>query len=269
MRIDNDFLTLMHWVIRIELLEQKIAGADTLGDLRQLDRELHNRVAERDALVAKINAADDADAAVEKQTVALVKSTKKTNDTLAKVLEAMDAIDPAPAQAGAQRANEILEELNAHAQKHIDQIKQQLLTDALEEMPSLPPLLRPAIDADSLARNEARIIEANRWIKDIQADHQPKDAAPAPSQPKGFTINGLGQMTEEWVHSPSADELGTFEAIVGERPKSGCTYQIITDRKRAQEAVFERALELGFAVHISRTKLGSYLLRWDDVGEGR
>lgn len=82
-------------------------------------------------------------------------------------------------------------------------------------------------------------------------------------------IANSNERTYEWVGSLSATGRSKIEELLGVPIRSGRHYQIITNHKRAQEAVFEIALELDRPVHISRTKLGSYLLRWDDDGEGQ
>lgn len=107
MRIDNDFLTLMGLVADNRDFERSIENLPPIITLDRKERiesgmkERIERNAKIDALVAKINAADDADAAIEKQTAALTEASKKTNDALAKVLKTMEAMveakDAAPA----------------------------------------------------------------------------------------------------------------------------------------------------------------------------
>jgi hypothetical protein len=98
MRIDNDFLTLLDLTLRLhhlDRIEDELAGYDIEG-VMPLMVKIGELCGKRKDLVAKINAADDADAAVAKQTADLTDATQKTNDALAKVLKTIAALNEKP-----------------------------------------------------------------------------------------------------------------------------------------------------------------------------
>ncbi|MEK7454713.1 MAG: hypothetical protein AABZ76_07295 [Pseudomonadota bacterium] len=101
MRIDNDFLTLLDLTVKLAMAKANAPTVAYESVMASVRLNIENLTLKRDALVAKINAADDADAAIEKQTAALTEASKKTNDALAKVLKTMEAMveakDAAPA----------------------------------------------------------------------------------------------------------------------------------------------------------------------------
>ena len=96
MKIDNDFLTLLDLTVRIERVHQMTMVGRPVAEQMRLSEEIDRMNKDRDALVAKINAADDADAAVAKQTADLTDATQKTNDALAEVLKTIAALNEKP-----------------------------------------------------------------------------------------------------------------------------------------------------------------------------
>jgi hypothetical protein len=126
MKIDNDFLTLLDLTIKLAMAKANRPVVAYPAE-RERDRvNIENMTLKRDALVAKINAADDArrkedlnrvaamfkladwhdrkrtvrspdvDAAVAKQTADLTDATQKTNDALAEVLKTIAALNEKP-----------------------------------------------------------------------------------------------------------------------------------------------------------------------------
>lgn len=172
MRIDNDFLTLLDLTIKLAMAKANVPAVAYPAE-RERDRlNIENLTLKRDALVAKLNAADDArrkedlnrvaamfkladwhdrkrtvrspdvDAAVAKQTADLTDATQKTNDALAEVLKTIAAL------------------------------------------------------------NEKPIIHEGRTI---EIAGQAKDAAPAPSQPEYVHLTGLGETCTDraWFSDPA------------------------------------------------------------------
>lgn len=60
MKIDNDFLTLLDLTVRIERVHQMTMVGRPVAEQMRLSEEIDRMNKDRDALVAKINAADDA-----------------------------------------------------------------------------------------------------------------------------------------------------------------------------------------------------------------
>lgn len=111
-------------------------------------------------MVAKINAADDADAAIEKQTADLTEAAKKTNDALAKLLKTMVAMVEA---------------------KDADAIRARI-TEASRA-------IGQAMAAKDMDKAEALKAEVAALKKKLASMVEAKDAAPAPSQPKGHQVS--------------------------------------------------------------------------------
>lgn len=128
MRIDNDFLTLLDLTVRIERVRQMTMVGRPVAEQMRLSEEIDRMKMDRDALVAKINAADDA---------------------------CLSQIEKAMGRPAGDDRDAIIAMLRG-------ELKQSRATI-------------DAITAD-LEKREARMVEA-------------KDAAPAPSQPKGHQVS--------------------------------------------------------------------------------
>ncbi|MBT2244559.1 hypothetical protein JQK15_13525 [Sphingobium sp. BHU LFT2] len=189
MRIDNDFLTLLDLTVKLAMAK---ANRPVVAYPAERERDLvniENMTLKRDALVAKINAADDA-------------RRKEELDRVAAMFKLADWHDRKRARRSAEILSQIDKVMGGPAGEERDAAVAMLLSDLKASRATID-----AIAAD-LKKREASMVEAKDAAPAPTFEQKLREFMAKPSEPKGFTTCGA-----------------TLDEAINKLIKAGCPIQ--------------------------------------------